>query len=91
MIDPASEAIVIHTKPAWQSVTLWLNILGAVAVIISIIVEANSLLELPDNVLAWLTVAMAIANTLLRILRTNAPIIGSPPAQAALHVTRNGA
>jgi NADH:ubiquinone oxidoreductase subunit K len=73
--------VVVTVKPWWMSKTLWVNAiaLGLVAL------EAQfSLLQpyIPGNVYAWMVVALAVVNKVLRVITTGPLAFQAAPAQA---------
>lgn len=63
--------VVAPVKLWWQSKTLWLNILAAALIALE---TQFSLLQpfLPGNVYAWVAVVLTVANSMLRIVTTQA-------------------
>jgi hypothetical protein len=71
------------TGKAWYtSWTLWINGLSVVAVAITLVGQNAGALQLSAQTIAYGTIALAVVNALIRVLRTSEPIAGSPAAQA---------
>jgi hypothetical protein len=69
-------------KSWWQSWTIWLNLLSVIAVAIGLIGQNAGTLQLSSQTIAYGTIALAVVNALIRVLRTGEPIAGSPAVQA---------
>lgn len=70
-MTPILPAVASPLKLWWQSRTLWLNVIAAALIAL----EAQfSLLQpfLPGNVYAWVAVVLTVANSMLRIVTTQA-------------------
>lgn len=71
-----------HTKPFWASKTLWFNLVVAA---LAAAEAASGLLQplLPGNIYGWLTFALTVGNTVLRVVTTSAVALRPAPAEAS--------
>lgn len=66
------------SKPWYQSTTVWFNVLAAAALILGAVADNALSLGLPVQVVPWITLAIAVVNILIRVLRTSQPLeVGS--------------
>lgn len=73
-MEPATTTVI--AKAWYESKTLWLNALGLIIMIVGIILDSQEVLALPPQAGAYLGVALAIANALLRFV-SNQPLASS--------------
>lgn len=71
-----------RTKPFWASKTLWFNLVVAA---LAGAEAASGLLQplLPGNVYGWLTFALTVGNTVLRVVTPGAVALRPAPADAS--------
>ncbi len=69
-------------KPLWASKTLWFNLVVAA---LAAAEAASGLLQplLPGNVYGWLTFALTVGNTALRVVTTSAVALRPAKAEAS--------
>lgn len=71
-----------NAKPLWASKTLWFNLVVAA---LAAAEAASGLLQplLPGNIYGWLTFALTVGNTALRVVTTSAVALRPAPAEQA--------
>lgn len=71
-----------NAKPLWASKTLWFNLVVAA---LAAAEAASGLLQplLPGNVYGWLTFALTVGNTVLRVITTSAVALRPAPPEAS--------
>lgn len=67
------QAVVLTPKPWWQSKTVWLNLISALLLALELKFDLLQPL-VPGNVYAWMSVAITVANGILRVV-TAAPLV----------------
>lgn len=65
--------VVVDAKPWWQSITIWINILGIIVMILTGILELEFLASIP-NLQAWILGILGVLNVILRVMKTVAPV-----------------
>lgn len=80
-MEPAKTTVI--AKPFWESTTLWVNALGIIVLVVGIILDSASVLELSGRMVAWLGVVLAIANGILRFI-SNTPLASGSHQTAEL-------
>lgn len=75
-MEPSNTTEVI-AKPWYQSRTILLNILGLVVLVVGVILENASLIDLPSQAVGYLGMVLAIANAVLRLVTTQPVASGS--------------
>jgi hypothetical protein len=76
---------VIQSKPFYESVTLWVNVLSVLAVAAAVSLQLSGQLDLTAQEVAIGTVVLAVVNGAIRVLRTNQPITNTPAEAALIH------
>lgn len=67
------QAVVLTPKPWWQSKTVWLNLISAMLLALELKFDLLQPL-VPGNVYAWMSVAITVANGILRVV-TAVPLV----------------
>lgn len=68
------------SKPWWQSVTLWIQILSLASFALVLVLDQAAVLELSPRVVAALGILSAVVTGLRRVLAQHQAITGSPVA-----------
>lgn len=76
---PDQATVCVEAKPWWRSTVLWLN---AAAVIVAMLTEVSTTVDLPPSIQRWLLIALAAGNGILRF-RTVQPVTTSRTAVGA--------
>ncbi|OIP06973.1 MAG: hypothetical protein AUK53_11880 [Betaproteobacteria bacterium CG2_30_59_46] len=69
------QAVVLTPKPWWQSKTVWLNLISALLLALELKFDLLQPL-VPGNVYAWMSVAITVANVILRVVTASPLVFG---------------
>lgn len=64
----------LPTKPWYQSLTIWVNIVGTLLAVVTLIVDGATDLHIPAQAVVYLLAAQGVITVVLRSLRANLPI-----------------